>query len=432
MSNGQEEIARLEAATGAFEQIITTEADSVEVPNVGPTPSLKKRVDDRFNEQYSDPVTYMQSANSDVDEYGYPLRTLYKNGDGFIAYYPEYAVFRKDGGVWVYVTPHMRKVANFNGTTQYAVASRVDEITKDNFDLEIEWRTSGITTRGTVMSQNSAANDNTGTRTLMIVMDTTGVVLIDIVGERVQFDGVPTTKSHTYTILVKNLVVTLLIDGVEFDSVVVEAPKFGFDEDADFIIGALLGGDGYRLFHKGSLFDVKIWTGGDRNTGVLTRYYPLNEGWRGDYNQVLVNYATELVELLENPYFSDGLTGWSDYNGAPLPGIINGVATGRATDRSYITQSLGTGGDGTRLYTSVATEDTVGIVTVETRLGGLGFNTGDGRTISYVETAPRNVVIVKEGSAADIMALDSLSVKKAHGYGTYNDLTEASWTQETV
>lgn len=45
MSNGQEEIERLEAATSAFEEIITTEADSVVVPNIGPTPSLKKRVE---------------------------------------------------------------------------------------------------------------------------------------------------------------------------------------------------------------------------------------------------------------------------------------------------------------------------------------------------------------------------------------------------
>lgn len=93
MSNGQEEIARLEAATEAFEKIITTEESSVEVPNIGPTPSLKKRIDDRFNEQFSGPVMYMQSANSDVDEHGYPLRTLYKNGDGMTVYYPEYSVF---------------------------------------------------------------------------------------------------------------------------------------------------------------------------------------------------------------------------------------------------------------------------------------------------------------------------------------------------
>lgn len=49
MNNGQAEIERLEAATAAFEKIITTEDDSVEVPNVGMTPSLKKRVDDKFS-----------------------------------------------------------------------------------------------------------------------------------------------------------------------------------------------------------------------------------------------------------------------------------------------------------------------------------------------------------------------------------------------
>lgn len=44
MSIGQAEIDRLEAATTAFEQIITTEDDSVDVPNIGATPSLKHRL----------------------------------------------------------------------------------------------------------------------------------------------------------------------------------------------------------------------------------------------------------------------------------------------------------------------------------------------------------------------------------------------------
>lgn len=141
MSNGQEEIARLEAATGAFEQIITTEADSVDVPNVGTTPSLKKRVDDRFNEQYSGQVAYMQSSPSDVDEYGYPLRTLYKNGDGMIVYYPEYSVFRKYGGGWKRIDPHVRNVSNFNGTTQYAVIQNLNELDLDSpsLEFEVEW-----------------------------------------------------------------------------------------------------------------------------------------------------------------------------------------------------------------------------------------------------------------------------------------------------
>lgn len=50
MSNGQEEIERLEAATAAFEQIITTEGNSVSVPNIGPTPSLKKRVEEGIDD----------------------------------------------------------------------------------------------------------------------------------------------------------------------------------------------------------------------------------------------------------------------------------------------------------------------------------------------------------------------------------------------
>lgn len=44
MSDGQAEIERLEAATSAFEEIITTEGDTVSVPNIGIVPSLKARV----------------------------------------------------------------------------------------------------------------------------------------------------------------------------------------------------------------------------------------------------------------------------------------------------------------------------------------------------------------------------------------------------
>lgn len=121
MSNGQAEIERLEAATSAFEAIITTEEDSVEVPNVGPTPSLKKRVEEGLDERVPGPHVYIQSANSDVDEYGYPLRSLYKNGDGMIAYYPEYSVFRKTKNVWERLDPHPRNVITLNGVSQYLV-----------------------------------------------------------------------------------------------------------------------------------------------------------------------------------------------------------------------------------------------------------------------------------------------------------------------
>lgn len=121
MSNGQAEIERLEAATSAFEAIITTEEDSVEVPNVGPTPSLKKRVEEGLDERVPGPHVYMQSANSDVDKYGYPLRSLYKNGDGMIAYYPEYSVFRKTKNVWERLDPHPRNVITLNGVSQYLV-----------------------------------------------------------------------------------------------------------------------------------------------------------------------------------------------------------------------------------------------------------------------------------------------------------------------
>lgn len=120
-TTGQAEIERLEAATDAFEEIITTENDMVEVPNVGPTPSLKKRVETGLNNMDFGPVMYMQSANSDVDEYGYPLRTLYKNGDGMTVYYPEYSVFRKTKNVWERLDPHSRNVITLNGVSQYLV-----------------------------------------------------------------------------------------------------------------------------------------------------------------------------------------------------------------------------------------------------------------------------------------------------------------------
>lgn len=64
MSNGQAEIERLEAATSAFEEIITTEADSVEVPNIGPTPSLKKRVDDGIEDMKPEIVSDIATMSS--------------------------------------------------------------------------------------------------------------------------------------------------------------------------------------------------------------------------------------------------------------------------------------------------------------------------------------------------------------------------------
>lgn len=44
----------------------------------------------------------------------------------------------------------------------------------------------------------------------------------------------------------------------------------------DIVLEGLLGGGDGR-YVEGFLADVKIWTGGDRNTGVLTRHYRINE-----------------------------------------------------------------------------------------------------------------------------------------------------------
>lgn len=445
MSNGQEEIARLEAATEAFEQIITTEESSVEVPNIGPTPSLKKRIDDRFNEQFSGPVMYMQSANSDVDEHGYPLRTLYKNGDGMTVYYPEYSVFRKDGGGWKRIDPHVRNVANFNGTTQYAVIQNLEELELDSPSLgfEVEWYgmlNSGRSVLSYMIDDGRENNFNSGLLTIYRYLNTVYVGIggrsnTMTVGDLIPVDSL---KPKYYSISLKDGTLSLKEDGkvlVSRGNVIVGNDR-PTPETVCELARTRTSSGSTGLYYKGQLSNIKIWTGGDRNTGTLVRDYRMDEGWNSN-SLVLKNYAAELgEELVINGAFDTDLNGW-EISGASEDGSVewsNGAAHMISSGPSgLLFQQFSLTADTHYIWTASFDVNSGSIVWGQEVLG-TQMSVGISESGSYERVAKSvssRLSFKRSTSGTDVL-IDNVSVRQADGYGTYVGFTEASWTEETV
>lgn len=424
MSNGQEEIARLEAATDAFNQIITTENDSVDVPNIGDTPSLKKRVDDRLDGLNLDSITHMQSSPSDVDEYGYPLRTLYKNGDGMIVYYPEYSVFRKDGGGWKRIDPHVRNVVNFNGTTQYAAAHRVAEIDLDdsNLEFEFEWNCyldSESKSMDVLNHSNVKGITNNELRVRYFTSSGEYRLYLYVGGSNTVLALVSGFGWHNYRVTYNKSTslakcwIDDVYQGQKSLSVGVHR-----EPDANLMIGALDNGGTLQDFFAGEISDLRIWTGGDRNTGVLTRDYRMDEGWRTSGKQLLVNYATELgAELI--------LPEWQNFDTTPIGQPDNTyyseIASGEVRGVDYLFSFD---------VSNYSGNDSMGM------LSGNYFKP----FITVSSNAAKREILVRVGtSGAGLFnrstnqgTFENVTMKQADGYGEYKGTTEASWTQETV
>ncbi|MGO1190266.1 hypothetical protein, partial [Vibrio casei] len=260
--------------------------------------------------QIVNPV-HMQSSLSQLDEHNYPKKTLYKNGDGFIAYYPEYAVFRKDSGAWEYVTPHLRNVLTLNGTTQYAVAPKVTELNLDdpNLAFEIEWTMSSDTPGTCILAQS--LSQIASEREFMLFIRGSGDIGV-ITGGTETASGITPAEGEVCTMKYSN-------GNISFSSGAVSteyAYQIGTARESvgNLLVGARRNGDNTSVsaLYQGKLRDIKIWTGGDRSAGTLTRYYRMDEGWRGDSNNVLINYATELGEdVVVNGEFNGDLSGWT-------------------------------------------------------------------------------------------------------------------------
>lgn len=386
-------------------------------------------------------ITYMQSSPSQLDEYNYPDKTLYENGDGFITYYPEYAVFRKVRGEWEYLTPHLRNVLTFNGASQYAVAPRVAEIDLGTiFEIEVALKglDPSLGTQGFVVESSV-----TGTKNYRLYYYHTGDTVRFDATNGSAVDAIPYQGDGIYGVRVDYSASTVegFFDGVSQGVKALPTQIFERDSTLKLTIGAF-DSDTPRLFCQGQLRDIKIWTGGDRNTGTLTRNYRMDEGGRGS-NRSLVNYATELGEdLVVNGDFSDGLngfvkgvitgTGWIaedgmavlDYEAGVSDGILNfynpdPILVGKPFILSY-DQPEWVGGDprmavyldGRYTYPSNPTG-------IKTELIGHFM---ENRSVSWRQNS----------STPYRYTLDNVSIRKAEGYGQYIGLTESSWAEEIV
>ena len=180
----------------------------------------------------------------------------------------------------------------------------------------------------------------------------------------------------------------------------------------------------------GVLRDIKIWTGGDRNTGTLTREYRMDEGWRGYSNQVLSNYATTLGGELFDP---DKM-------------IVTPPATYDPDSKTFTAYRDGDTGTGWCMYQSGLVNGVTYLIKhvgdVPYRPTGLNMRDGSGKISLNVQDFETTSVFTLENSF--IRYTRSLStepyeapfrvntLRQADGYGTYIGLTGASWTEEEV
>lgn len=337
-----------------------------------------------------------------------------------------------------------RYVANFNGTTQYGTAPAVSEIDLDdpNLEFEIEW--TGVCT-GTgidLILQDSQFDSTAVDYKIMLWWDNNSLNLRVGSTGSLTFNGLDKEALNTYSITVNKTTISLSVNGVEIESQpALPMANSAWVENSVLYIATSSYNSTISNFYKGQLSNIKIWTGGDRNTGTLTRHYRMDEGWRGANNQVLVNYATELgEELVVNGEFAENLDGWTfSFATTPPVWVDGGGARFPYNDDVQCRQNIGDYttnklvhieyellDDGNPLNPQSFTIYFEGGATFQ----GVQNDFGNG-SISAVGVPISNTNIVTVGYGNETI-ISKISIKQADGYGTYVGLTEASWTEETV
>ena len=331
-----------------------------------------------------------------------------------------------------------RNVLNLNGVSQYAVAPRIDEIDLDdpNLEFEIEW--TGVATRtGAIFVSQSVSFSSAG-REFVIFIAGNGKVGLIMGGKQasVTLQPYPLNIKTTAALKYKNGLVTLTYNDISD----VTPLQIGDarEPSAEFLIGARRNGSdtSAEALYQGKFHDIKIWTGGDRNTGTLTRWYEMVEGWRGTNNQVLVNSATELgAELIINGDFSEGLDGWVVNETPPTSSvtIANGEARlwGEGVSNVQLSQSLNLTSD-TNCLLEMSKVSVSNDVLLGTGASAKSIPEGVSSTIRKSDATLLFGRKYSEGSPYTEVLIDNVSVRQADGYGTYIGFTEASWTEEEV
>lgn len=320
-----------------------------------------------------------------------------------------------------------RNVLNLNGVSQYAVAPRVKEIDLDDpdlaFEIEIAIRYSSVPINTYLLSQGGYSGTHMSSSTeLCITTSGQGRAAARLGGGvYLAFGGAMPEGGCTITVKYSDGVI-FLSDGVNTTSTPYAVG--GYRADGELYLGALCNTVNPIPNFQGQLRDIKIWTGGDRNTGTLTRHYRMDEGWRGANNQVLVNYATELGEEL-----STLVTPFD----TPVIGSQQDAAVYDINSKENLPQYANL----LMRYTAInyiGTSD-VGF----SSKGGIPSSFRRNRDYDFYGVAEYNASVYSATIAVFAFpnvdsqcTFTNVSVRQADGYGVYVGFTEASWTEEEV
>jgi hypothetical protein len=86
----------------------------------------------------------------------------------------------------------------------------------------------------------------------------------------------------------------------------------------DIAVNMTVGSPGYV---EGIIRNLKIWTGGDRTTGTLVRWYPLNENSGTNAFDLIGGQDGSTVNITDNErelFIKDGFGDWIAADGDPV------------------------------------------------------------------------------------------------------------------
>lgn len=199
--------------------------------------------------------------------------------------------FLKRYGEWGQVAG-LRNVLSFNGISQYAKAPRVEELNTalDNGLFEISWY--GQVQKAKVVLLCAKSEDNNYYGRFGITADSSNCIIpLGGLQHRIGIGSPEDYKDGYWRVVADGIMLNLYYNNTKIGDVALNIGTKRIDDDTFTRIGA--GQNAFKnapnWFYQGHLRDIKIWTGGDRNTGTLTRLYRMDEGWRGANNKALVN-----------------------------------------------------------------------------------------------------------------------------------------------
>ena len=213
-------------------------------------------------------------------------------------------------------------------------------------------------------------------------------------------------------------IVTAKVDGViQYSSTLLATLPYS--------ISNLMASESGGTIASGILANLKIY-----DNGTLVRDYPLN-----DNSNILANRAASLgQELVVNGDFSDGIAGWSSYNS--VSSVSNGVLTVDDSDDAGTNSGVFKSVELIEGVDYVLSYDLISVTTgIFIGLNGASSGAGSWLIANDARTGVREMIFTAANNSNLLVAvggtgnleLESISIRRADGYGTIINGNADDW-----